>query len=527
MGNKSSTQQDSQKPPVMNKSQGISNNGSDKVAAKVAEANLANRVKQLEADLADARRALQRANGDDSTTTTTTTTRDSLSASILHAPTSKRGYLFKWQDRTIGWGGTKWALRFVSLEKGRLLYYGSHHDAEPRYELALRGCAVRDEGYKRNRKHVTMMAHSGSSSSTGSNDPPISESGAYFHVFSIYQRMDKDDETDEYDVYSDIAKSNNGVSEIIPLLRFSTPSMAEKMQWMSLLSETCAYCETDEFAEHEQQLMEERRRRRDEHQAMALAMPQAERGTLPALYFAPAQMNASTQAKRKLKRTASGTKLPQFQTKSTSRDAEKAETPRSTRGYPASKPMHRVAAPSYLSEEAPVQNYRGLLNLAVILLVVSNARLLIESYRNYGDGLVWASLQHVSSFAASGDKWGEFPFLTGVAVLGMACLQCFVIEYLLSRRRLWNSVGMTLHQFNAHAALGVTTYIVWQHIDLPFIGAALLFHGVIVWMKLLSYALANEDYRITSTSDGDDKAALMLTLVKDLDPGAGDIVYPK
>ena len=29
---------------------------------------------------------------------------------------SKAGYLFKWQDREIGWGGTKWALRFVKLD---------------------------------------------------------------------------------------------------------------------------------------------------------------------------------------------------------------------------------------------------------------------------------------------------------------------------------------------------------------------------------------------------------------------------
>ena len=28
---------------------------------------------------------------------------------------SKRGYLFKWLDRTIGWSGTKWGLRFVVL----------------------------------------------------------------------------------------------------------------------------------------------------------------------------------------------------------------------------------------------------------------------------------------------------------------------------------------------------------------------------------------------------------------------------
>ena len=34
----------------------------------------------------------------------------SLSSSSLTtmAPPEKSGYLFKWQDRSIGWGGTKW-----------------------------------------------------------------------------------------------------------------------------------------------------------------------------------------------------------------------------------------------------------------------------------------------------------------------------------------------------------------------------------------------------------------------------------
>ena len=41
---------------------------------------------------------------------------------------SKRGYLFKWLDRTIGWSGTKWGLRFVVLNatQGQLSYYSTH-----------------------------------------------------------------------------------------------------------------------------------------------------------------------------------------------------------------------------------------------------------------------------------------------------------------------------------------------------------------------------------------------------------------
>ena len=66
---------------------------------------------------------------------------------------SKRGYLFKWADRSIGWGGTKWALRFVVLEGGKISYFGHHSDVSPRYVLTLRGCAVRDEGLKPNKRY--------------------------------------------------------------------------------------------------------------------------------------------------------------------------------------------------------------------------------------------------------------------------------------------------------------------------------------------------------------------------------------
>ena len=38
-------------------------------------------------------------------------------------------------------------------------------------------------------------------------------------------------------------------------------------------------------------------------------------------------------------------------------------------GYPPSKPMHRYSAPSYLSVEAPIQNYRGFFNLGVLILI--------------------------------------------------------------------------------------------------------------------------------------------------------------
>jgi diacylglycerol O-acyltransferase 1 len=397
------------------------------------------------------------------------------------------------QDRTIGWGGTKWSLRFVSLQGGKILYFGSHRDDDPRYVLALRGCAVRDEGYKVNKRHKSTKTTTNNSNS----HPSIEDSGAYFHVFSIYQRLEDD-------------------TEILPLLRFSTPSLASKNQWMTLISEACVYADTDEFLEAEQAIQREEELRRQQHLAMAHAMPQSTEGTLPPLYFGTTTSNKSKSQHHR--RHPSSSKLS-YQTKSTSRDAERVDT-HSRKNYPPSKPMHREAAPSYLSEEAPVQNYRGLFNLAMIVLALSNARLILDTIRRHGF-FADTVIQDMNSFLTSSNKWDDFPLLTGFLGMHIVLYVTFGIELILSTNRVSNAVGMILHHLNAHSFLLFSCWIVWVHIPNPFTGATLLFHVVILWMKLLSYALANEDYRMSK-----DSAATLEALVKDLDPGVLNTTYP-
>lgn len=423
----------------------------------------------------------------------------STTSTSFHPPVGHRGYLFKWQDRSIGWGGSKWALRFVSLEQGKMSYFRSHNDSEPRYVLGLRGCAVRDDGLKRNSKHTPK----GGKHVSPSND----EVGAYFHVFSIYQR----------DFASDDSSSpDEATYEIVPLLRFSTPSLAEKMQWISLISQSCAYCDTDDFLEAEKATTAEKEKRKEQQITMAKAMPQAARGTLPPLYFAPASPVS------RHKRAPSGIRHSHsvYQTASGNMDAEKVDA-RSTKGYPQSKPMHRSTAPSYLSSEAPMQNYRGLFNLGIIVLVVSNARLLLDTLKTHGS--VFDNVPDLPGFAVSHDRWGEYPVVSGFALMQIFIIVAFSIEKLLSNRTMPNSLGMFLHHTNAHGCLLVMIHIVWNYIDNPFFGALVLFYGVITWMKLLSYLLANEDYR---TSPEDTHQAT-LALVQDLEPDGIDMEYPK
>ena len=411
----------------------------------------------------------------------------------------RKGYLFRWQDKIIGWGGTKWSLLFISLESGRISCYESHLDEKPADSLTLRGCAVQDDGYKRNKRHKPKE-----------DVLPFDEPGAYFHVFSIYHLSDSADDSDRDDYESKL-----------PLLRFSTTSLAEKAQWIEVISETCAYCETEQFMIDEANRAAEKDRQREQQQTMAMAMPGVKRGTLPPLYFAPSvpefqriqrRPSRSNMQKANMYKTASKTKL-----------ADKVEAQ-----YPPSKPMHVEAAPSYLSAEAPIQNYRGLFNLAMILLIVSNFRIIVETLKQHGFALYHAN-EYVGYLIShySEDPWREFPFVSGFLLLQAFIMTAYCIEWMLSRSILAESIGMSLHTLNMHSTLMVSIFIVWYQIEAPTVGAVLLLNATITWMKLISYVCANEDYRLDAKSGKEDTLHASLALLKNLEQEDMEIAYPQ
>lgn len=397
----------------------------------------------------------------------------------------KRGYLYSWQDRALtAWGGTKWSLRFVTLEAGKLSYYGNVSARDPEYVLTLRGCAVREEGVKAN-KHYRHK--------NGGEPPSLDTVGAYFHIFSIYQRGDDDEE------------------EVVPLLRFSTPSLAEKNQWVTVISDTCAYCDTNEFLEAEKQLYMDLEKKRLEEREMMLTMPEARPGTLAPLIFANAPHPPKAVRRSSLKTNRRGSYLTK-ENKSISKLEKKKE------GYPPSKPMHRSAAPSFLSPEGPPQSYRGFFNLAVILLVVSNFRLLLQTIRTYGS--IITRLQDLpDAFAVA--PLQDAPYLAGFLYFEVFVVITYLIEVLLSRGTWKEGFGMMLHYVNIHFFFFSTMFIIWNYIENPIVGGMLTGTAIILYLKLISYVQANQDYRLSESY----KATL--TLVEDLDPGAAEIEYPR
>jgi diacylglycerol O-acyltransferase-1 len=322
-----------------------------------------------------------------------------------------------------------------------LSYFKDHDDAirhAPRYKITLKNCAIRDDGYKENRH----------------------KQGSFFHVFSIYQRPKGGK---KHDAEEDDADG------IIPLLRFSTGNEAEKNQWMELLAQACAYCDSGEYIEEKE----------DINPSMVLSGVQHKKGTLPPLIFAPVAPRAT------LKRVSSShVKLNK------SKDAAK-----SNRGdYPPSKPMHRTVDPSYLSSDAQVQNYRGILNLFFIILIISNVRLLKETIRQYGFVI---SHGYFMKDVEDDFDWNDidFPLILGLLMLNVFVVFTYFIELCLATQRLPEWLGMMLHFCNINLALGIPSYVVYDQLDSPINGAILMLCATVLWMKLISFVHANSDYR--------------------------------
>mmetsp|Transcript_18124 Transcript_18124/g.22839 ORF Transcript_18124/g.22839 Transcript_18124/m.22839 type:complete len:240 (+) Transcript_18124:465-1184(+) len=194
-------------------------------------------------------------------------------------------------------------------------------------------------------------------------------------------------------------------------------------------------------------------------------------GTLPPMFFAPAPPRIS--------RLPSNTNLG-----SNSNKIRKSYVQRKN-DYAPSRPMHRSTSPSYLSDEAPMQNYRGLLNLGLIILVISNFRILLSTMQEYGFVLVdWlTTLERLSTYWKAATMV-DYPLLKGLGLLFFFVNYAYLIK-LFTCKKIWPEwVGVLLHVINTNLALIVPTAIVWYQIESIISGSVLIMCSVILWMKL-------------------------------------------
>ncbi|KAJ3186915.1 hypothetical protein HDU85_006951 [Gaertneriomyces sp. JEL0708] len=153
--------------------------------------------------------------------------------------------------------------------------------------------------------------------------------------------------------------------------------------------------------------------------------------------------------------------------------------------------IHTAIRASPLSKESPEQNYRGFYNLSLLLLAVSNIRLIVENYLKYGVkvSLPFSSLQ-----------WEEFQWAAlAYGSLAVNVLVAFAVEKYASqdwliRERTPLRIKL-LNVINIAVSICVPIWISWYHIKAPVLSAVPLFAGTILMLKLVSYALVCADLR--------------------------------
>ncbi|KAL7753436.1 hypothetical protein RI367_001211 [Sorochytrium milnesiophthora] len=156
-----------------------------------------------------------------------------------------------------------------------------------------------------------------------------------------------------------------------------------------------------------------------------------------------------------------------------------------------SLPAHKKVIYSPLAKEAPEQSYRGLVNLAGLVLFISNLRLLIENFHKYG------LLVTLPGTAVPASEyllfWGGMLFHVGNILFAYVCeleASQFGPRYYCAEKslRFW-------WRMNLVSVLLVPTLLVYFCIAQPVLGTALLCFSTCLFLKLLSYHLVNAELR--------------------------------
>lgn len=185
--------------------------------------------------------------------------------------------------------------------------------------------------------------------------------------------------------------------------------------------------------------------------------------------------------------------------------------------------VHSRPRPSCLSHDAPVApSFLGFRNLMVIVLVVSNLRLMVENYMKYGFLIcIRCHDYRRQDFVLGSLLYLLIPCHLFVAHLIELTAATQALDSIGRRKKdtpedaaggrafgpgskwTWRLISLA-HTVNSTLCLGVTTTIVYANIHHPFIGTVCELHAVIVWLKICSYALSNRDMRRALLGSADD-----------------------
>lgn len=196
-------------------------------------------------------------------------------------------------------------------------------------------------------------------------------------------------------------------------------------------------------------------------------------------------------------------------------DKQQSGREKRSESYKHAFAVHSQARTSCLTpgHEGPPLSFVGFRNLMVLVILVSNLRLMIENFRKYGV-LICISCH---DYRRQDVKFGAILFLMTPCHLFVAYMIELIAAQevkgaigrakkkdinstteLQSRRQqfapTWYLIAFA-HGINATLNLVVASYVVYYHIYHPGIGTLCEMHAVIVWLKVCSYALTNRDLR--------------------------------
>ncbi|KAF2101125.1 diacylglycerol acyltransferase DGAT2 [Rhizodiscina lignyota] len=194
------------------------------------------------------------------------------------------------------------------------------------------------------------------------------------------------------------------------------------------------------------------------------------------------------------------------------------EAPKSTeRKYNHAVAVHSVSRTSRLSSGAEnPPSFVGFRNLMILMLIVSNLRLMVENLRKYGvlvcirchdyrrQDIVYGGMLYLLVPLHLFVAW--FIELAAAQQAKRAVARRKRAEeahktpdeYRAELRRAfqasWKLIALA-HGVNATLNLVIASYVVYYRIHHPLIGTACELHAVIVWLKTCSYAFTNRDLR--------------------------------
>ncbi|XP_023933327.1 diacylglycerol O-acyltransferase 1 [Lingula anatina] len=142
---------------------------------------------------------------------------------------------------------------------------------------------------------------------------------------------------------------------------------------------------------------------------------------------------------------------------------------------------------SLFSTSSGFANFRGLLNLCIVLLVLSNARVALENIIKYG--ILVDPLQVIALFLREPYSW---PCVLLVLLVNVFIQVAFALEVALSKGIISERLGAIVHGINLFICLTFPAAVIIYLHPVPFFSANTLAAYTLVFLKLISYCLTNK-----------------------------------